>query len=113
MKAISLSVYEFTVESEKDKDDATKFQLKPLSGIQKVTVGDIRQRDGRAAALKYAVKSGLKGWKNFKNKDETGLEPYTEDQDANIAKLDELTLVEIFNSIAGASELSEDDKKKS
>lgn len=116
IKALQNLKAEFYVPlSERDSATPTRFNLRPLDGIERLDVSFYRDELGNlslsSAAAKAALKHGLIGWENLL--DETGspvlFSPV--DRDANLKRLPAELVAELATEIFVRSVLTEDERK--
>jgi hypothetical protein len=116
LKALQNLKAEFYVPlSERDGTMPTRFNLRPLDGIELLDVSYHRDEQGNlslsSAAARSALKHGLLGWENLV--DETGTQVLFNpvDRDMNLKRLPAELVVELSTEIFVRSILSEQERK--
>lgn len=105
-----------TPESEKDKDNPTRFHLKPLDGVELFAVRSMIKFDAEGNLItspecaRTVLRTGLLGWENFVNTSGPVVFDAVE-RTRNLAHLDFNMVSELFSAIINRSTLTETARK--
>lgn len=105
----------YTPDSEKNKENPTRFHLKPLNGVEMFEVRSrIRLEDGQyvttADCARTVLRAGLLGWDNFDCA--SGPVPFdAADRARNVEHIPFALVAELFSEIVNRSALSETARK--
>lgn len=104
----------YTPEPEKDKDNPTRFHLKPLDGVEMFEVKSrVSFEDGNlvisAGCARSVLRAALLGWENFA--DAAGPVTFNENRANNLARLPVELVDDLFNAILKRSAISETERK--
>lgn len=105
----------YTPDSEKNKENPTRFHLKPLNGVEMFEVRSrIKMEDGQYVAsadcARAVLRSGIVGWENFEGAD--GQVKFdVVDRARNLDHIPFKLVAELFSAIINRSTLSETERK--
>lgn len=108
--AEKIAPFEYTLESDKDSQTKTVFNLRPLYSHEYIAAGEIMTRQTLADAYVYALRQGLMGWSGFFDRDGKEV-AFSKNQTENIGRLDLKQLPELANKVLEASALDETERK--
>lgn len=115
MKSLEITPFWFTPKSEEGKPQPTRFQLKPLTGLEiaDVNAGTVIEEDrvrytGRA--FRTALQHGLLGWENMLEPNGKVV-PFTGNKQDNFSRLRFDIVMQLFDEIMLNSEIKEEAEK--
>lgn len=115
-KAIDpITPFWWTPDDQKDDPKPVRYKIRPLNGMQRIEVNtDLKIGPLgliiSATGVRNVLRHGLLDWENVE--DTTGANvPFSENIDANLARLGEQELIAISNRILEASNVGADEKK--